>query len=210
MEAHYHFRKQLYFSLSGFILIISFGTLLVGAPLLYPDKLSINEIDTKKGTEGFDEYKESLLESTKQLSILNPEFNVLEQALEKGEKVSQPAARQLVEFSNKAIESSAALQQLAQSQKDVDAAISQLTSSLAQAPFASLVTALEKDYELKLKAVVNMDVEDFQREIDAIDKDIAKFQRGTGTKSFSSKRGRKTRRARTKEDEDEIKRLQDV
>ena len=46
MEAHYHFRKQLYFSLSGFILIISFGTLLVGAPLLYPDKLSINEVDT--------------------------------------------------------------------------------------------------------------------------------------------------------------------
>ncbi len=45
MQAHYHFRQKFYYSNSGAILILSFGGLLIGAPLLYPDKLLIDEIN---------------------------------------------------------------------------------------------------------------------------------------------------------------------
>ena len=167
----------------------------------------INEIDTKRGTEGFDEYKESLLETTKQLTTLNPKFEALTTALENDAPVE--GAKDLIDFSNAAIKSSDALAQLAQSQKDVDKAISDLTNSLGTKPFDGLVSALQQNYKLKLDLQTNFDQEAFDKETLRIQREIDKFTRGTG-KGTGSRAQRKHGRTQTKEDKEEVTRLEGV
>ncbi len=139
----------------------------------------IESIDTKKGTEGFKEYKESLLETTDQLAKLDPRLQGLNDALKNNEDSTVDGKDAILEFANTAIQASQALQQLENAQKEVDTQINNLISSIAKKPFEGLELALREQYRLDVQAKVNFDQQDFDKQLQDAQDAVEKFSAGT-------------------------------
>ena len=155
----------------------------------------INNLDTRKGTEGFKEYKAGLEEAAKQLAILDPRFQGLVDALEAGDGAQVKGTESMLNFGNTAIQTADAFTQMENAGKRVDSEISNITKSLAKKPFESLISALQEDAELKLKVVTDFDKEGFKRDTKALQDELAEVTAGTGRKTVVQKvdTGEKTR-----------------
>ena len=182
----------------------------------------INTLDTRKGTEGFKEYKASLVETANQMAAMDPRFEALVTALD--EETTVKGAKGMLEFANSAVGVSKAMAQMENNQKAVDQEINNVTKSIAKKPFESLITALEKDMEAKVKLVADFDQEGFDRETAKIEAERKRFAEGTDIKTEGifetqtgfggfltrKKVGTKTTKTQTAEDIKEEERLNAV
>lgn len=160
--------------------VIQLGNALQEAniPSLIQEINNFSEIDPN--TEGYEKTKKTLLGTTGALVQLNPAYEALNAAVEQGTVVNKDSVKGIIELTNKKIQGAQAAQQLAQSEKDVTNELNNLVNTIERAPLEGLVSALEKDLELKIKANIE-ESPTFQSKKAELEKEIARLEK-TGTR----------------------------
>ena len=188
---------------------IQFGNAIKEANVANPGGLidQINSLDAKKGTEGFGKYRENLLETTSQLAKLDSRFAPLNQAILENKKITEEDAKAILELNENAQRSANALQQITEARKAADQALTSTINSIAQAPFQNLVSAFSEVARLETEYIVTFDKERFDKDQDALQKEIEKFEKGTQAITIKTRRGTTVKTGKFKQSDEDIARV---
>jgi len=188
---------------------IQFGNAIKEANVANPGGLidQINSLDAKKGTEGFGEYRENLLETTSQLAKLDSRFAPLNQAIIDNTKLTKEDAAAILALNENAQKSANALQQITEARKAADQALQSTINSIAQAPFQNLVSAFNEVARLETEYQVTFDEERFKQDQAALQKEIKKFERGTQAVTIKTRRSSTVKTGKFKQSDEDIARV---
>jgi len=188
---------------------IQFGNAIKEANVANPGGLidQINSLDAKKGTEGFGEYRENLLETTSQLAKLDSRFAPLNQAIIDNTKLTKEDAKAILALNENAQRSANALQQITEARKAADQALQSTVNSIAEAPFQNLVSAFKEVARLEAEYIVTFDKEKFAKDREGLEKEIKKFERGTQAVTIKTRRGTTVKTGKFKQSDEDIARV---
>ena len=160
-----------------------------------------------KNAEGFKEFRSSILETTKQLALLNPEFKALFEAAARVESID---GGPFIEIARGMAEASAAAASLVNASKAVEQEINTIINTVPQAPLENLRSAFDTKLTANIQLLAEADEGAVDREFNKLQAQLTAAENRVITRRQTTGRGRSRRTTITKQLSPDLEKIEEV